>query len=57
MAKRAQDNKAAFEVGQHVVYPAHGVGSITGIEKESVAGIELEVYVVSFEQEPSVGVV
>tara|TARA_X000000950_G_scaffold282148_1_gene380359 strand:+ start:52963 stop:53508 length:546 start_codon:yes stop_codon:yes gene_type:complete len=51
MAKRAQDNKAAFEVGQHVVYPAHGVGSITGIEKESVAGIELEVYVVSFEQD------
>ena len=51
MAKRAQDKTAAFEIGQHVVYPAHGVGSITGIEKEEVAGFELEVYVVSFEQD------
>ncbi|MAK61766.1 MAG: CarD family transcriptional regulator [Ponticaulis sp.] len=51
MAKRAQDKKAAFEVGQHVVYPAHGVGIITGIEKEEVAGFELEVYVVSFDQD------
>ena len=51
MAKRAQDKKAAFEVGQHVVYPAHGVGTITGVEKESVAGIDFEVYVVSFEQD------
>lgn len=51
MAKRAQDKATGFEVGQHVVYPAHGVGVITGIEKESVAGIDLEVYVVSFEQD------
>ena len=51
MVKRAQDKSAAFEVGQHVVYPAHGVGTITGVEKESVAGIDLEVYVVSFEQD------
>lgn len=51
MAKRAQDKKAAFEIGQHVVYPAHGVGTITGIEKEEVAGFELEVYVVSFDQD------
>ncbi len=51
MTKRAQDKKAAFDVGQHVVYPAHGVGIITGIEKETVAGIDLEVYVVSFDQD------
>ncbi len=53
MAKRAQDKQtgSGFEVGQHVVYPAHGVGIVTGVEKESVSGIEFEVYVVSFDQD------
>lgn len=52
MTKRAQDKKKmTFSVGQNVVYPAHGVGTITGIEKQEVAGMELEVYVVSFEQD------
>jgi CarD family transcriptional regulator len=41
----------AFEVGQHVVYPAHGVGRVTGVETQSVAGMSLEVYVVAFEQD------
>jgi CarD family transcriptional regulator len=40
-----------FSVGQHVVYPAHGVGRVTGVETQSVAGMTLEVYVVSFEQD------
>ena len=51
MTKKAQEKFPAFEIGQNVVYPAHGVGSVTGIEKESVAGIDLEVYVVAFEQD------
>ena len=50
MAKN-QEKILTFEVGQHIVYPAHGVGSIVGIEKQSVAGMELEVYVVSFDQD------
>jgi len=40
-----------FKVGQHVVYPAHGVGHVTGIEQEVIAGFDIEVYVVSFEQD------
>ena len=40
-----------FEIGQTIVYPAHGVGQITAIETQTVAGMELEVYVVSFEQD------
>ena len=40
-----------FEVEQHVVYPAHGVGRITAIETQVVADINLEVYVVAFEQD------
>ena len=50
MAKNATE-QLAFEVGQSVVYPAHGVGKVTGIEKQTVAGMELEVYVVSFDQD------
>ena len=40
-----------FNVGQHVVYPAHGVGRVVGVETQSVAGMKLEVFVVSFEQD------
>ncbi|MFW6413521.1 MAG: CarD family transcriptional regulator, partial [Oceanicaulis sp.] len=48
--KTANDNKT-FKKGDHIVYPAHGVGRVTGVEKESVAGFDIEVYVVSFEQD------
>ena len=53
MAKQAQGDTAelTFEIGQSVVYPAHGVGSVTAIEKQTVAGMSLEVYVVSFDQD------
>ena len=40
-----------FSVGDHVVYPAHGVGEIKGIETQSVAGMSLEVYVITFDHE------
>ncbi|MEL7479946.1 MAG: CarD family transcriptional regulator [Pseudomonadota bacterium] len=52
MAKSAvKTPPLAFEIGQHVVYPAHGVGAVTAIEKQKVAGMDLEVYVVSFDQD------
>ena len=50
MAKKT-DASLTFGVGQSVVYPAHGVGTITAIEKQTVAGMSLEVYVVSFDQD------
>jgi CarD family transcriptional regulator len=37
-----------FKVGDSVVYPAHGVGEIIEVETESIAGISIQVYVVSF---------
>ena len=40
-----------FSVGDHVVYPAHGVGQVAGIETQAVAGMELEVYVITFDHE------
>ncbi len=42
---------SAFKPGDHIVYPAHGVGRVTGVEKQKVAGLDLEVYVISFEQD------
>ena len=51
MAKKAETRALAFEVGQSVVYPAHGVGRITAVEKQTVAGMALEVYVVAFDQD------
>jgi CarD family transcriptional regulator len=47
MTKSAAD----FTVGDHVVYPAHGVGQIAGVETQEVAGLSLEVYVITFDHE------
>lgn len=37
-----------FREGEFVVYPAHGVGQITAIEVQAVAGISLEFFVIYF---------
>jgi len=47
MTKSASD----FTIGDHVVYPAHGVGQIAGVETQEVAGLSLEVYVITFDHE------
>jgi CarD family transcriptional regulator len=41
----------SFRPGDHIVYPAHGVGRVMGVEKQSVAGLDLDVFVISFEQD------
>ncbi|MGB3456913.1 MAG: CarD family transcriptional regulator [Litorimonas sp.] len=55
MATRKKSSKktknVSFKVGQHVIYPAHGVGEVIGIEQEVIAGFDIEVYVVKFEQD------
>ncbi len=43
--------KLTFAPGDYIVYPSHGVGRITGIETQTIAGMQLEMYVVSFENE------
>ncbi len=50
MAKTKTET-TTFSVGDYVVYPAHGVGHITAIERETIAGFDMEVYVISFEQD------
>ena len=43
--------RAEFSPNEFVVYPAHGVGKIVSIEKQEVAGFELELCVISFEKD------
>jgi CarD family transcriptional regulator len=40
-----------FRPNEFVVYPAHGVGQIVSIEEREIAGITLELFVVSFEKD------
>ena len=40
-----------FQTEEYIVYPAHGVGKIVSIDKHEVAGIELEMFVISFEKD------
>jgi len=50
-AAKKTSSKRLFKVNQHIVYPAHGVGIVIGIEQEIIAGFDIEVYVVKFEQD------
>ncbi|HUR43152.1 MAG TPA: CarD family transcriptional regulator [Aestuariivirga sp.] len=43
--------KLTFKIGDLVVYPAHGVGKVTMIEEQEIAGATLELYIVDFEKE------
>lgn len=40
-----------FSQGDYVVYPAHGVGQIEGVETQTIAGMEISLYAISFEKE------
>jgi CarD family transcriptional regulator len=43
--------KSEFRPNEFVVYPAHGVGQIVSIEEQEIAGLKLELFVISFEKE------
>lgn len=43
-----------FEVGQHVVYPAHGVGVVQGIQNQEIAGTTLRILSIFFEKDKMV---
>ncbi len=47
--KKAAEPKLAFKAGDYVVYPTHGVGLVSGIEKETIAGHDLRLVVVTFD--------
>ncbi len=47
-AKPGGHQKTGFKLNEYIVYPAHGVGQIVGVEIQEVAGFSLELFVVSF---------
>jgi CarD family transcriptional regulator len=46
--RKAPTKINGFAIGDYVVYPAHGVGRITGIDERAVADQTLQVFVVAF---------
>lgn len=40
-----------FDAGEYVVYPTHGVGKVSDITKQTIAGSELELLVVNFDKD------
>ena len=40
--------RLGFKTSEFIVYPAHGVGQITAIEEQEVAGVKLELFVINF---------
>ena len=51
MAAQKKADRLRFKAGEHVVYPAHGVGMIIDIEEQEIAGAKLELYVIDFDKE------
>lgn len=45
------NNVIEFKSGDPVVYPAHGVGMIEGVETHTIAGIEVSLYSIAFEKD------
>jgi CarD family transcriptional regulator len=48
---KAAGQRHGFKLNEFVVYPAHGVGQIVGIEEQEVAGFKLELFVISFSKD------
>jgi CarD family transcriptional regulator len=46
--KKAATQRQGFKTNEYIVYPAHGVGQITSIEEQEVAGYKLELFVINF---------
>ena len=49
--KKNSSARHGFKTGESIVYPAHGVGTITAIEEQEVAGMKLELFVIDFEKD------
>src|SRR3954464_14277101 len=54
MTVKKTAQRQGFKTGEAIVYPAHGVGRITAIEEQEIAGFKLELFVVAFEKDKMV---
>lgn len=48
---KAEKQKLDFVAGDFVVYPAHGVGQVEGVEVQMIAGMEITLYTICFEKD------
>ena len=51
---KSKSAKLPFAVNDYVVYPTHGVGKITDVEKQEISGTNLELFVVEFDKDKMV---
>ena len=49
--KKPITSRHGFKTNELIVYPAHGVGRIIGIEEQEIAGISLELFVIEFDKD------
>jgi CarD family transcriptional regulator len=49
--KKPVSQRHGFKTNEYIVYPAHGVGRIIGIEEQEIAGMALELFVITFEKD------
>jgi CarD family transcriptional regulator len=49
--KKPVNQRHGFKANEYIVYPAHGVGKIIGIEEQEIAGMALELFVINFDKE------
>ena len=56
MSKKSSETANAFRANDYVVYPAHGVGKILSIEEQEIAGMRMELFVISFEKGDAVAI-
>jgi len=50
-APKTSGVKHGFKLHEYIVYPAHGVGQIVGIEEQEIAGMSLELFVITFDKD------
>jgi CarD family transcriptional regulator len=48
MTPKKTTQRQGFKTNEFIVYPAHGVGQIMAIEEQEVAGLKMELFVISF---------
>jgi CarD family transcriptional regulator len=50
-SKKPVSQRHGFKTNEFIVYPAHGVGRIVGIEEQEIAGMSLELFVITFDKD------
>jgi CarD family transcriptional regulator len=50
-SKKPVNQRHGFKTNEWIVYPAHGVGRIVAIEEQEIAGLSLELFVITFEKD------